>query len=285
MKKREKLEKDIIKKISETLTIGNRSQRTIDNYKSSINRFINYYQNKNLKKITESDIINYLKIEILDKNKTPQTYNANLFAIKYMYSVYFNKKFNDDLLPVAKLDKTLPYIVSKEIFLKIINNENNIKHKCILLLAYCSGLRVSEIATIKIQDIQSSIHKLKVYGKGKKERYTILPDITIKYLRLYYKEQKMKKKKGYLFEGISNKEHINSKSISNYFTSLKDKYDLSDEITAHTFRHSFATNFIKAGGEPFVLKTLLGHKTMTTTSMYVHLADNYDNLIGDSNAK
>lgn len=285
MKKREKLEKDIIKKISETLTIGNRSQRTINNYKSSINRFINYYQNKNLKKITESDIIDYLKIEILDKNKTPQTYNANLFAIKYMYSVYFNKKFNDDLLHVAKLDKTLPYIVSKEIFLKIINNENNTKHKCILLLAYCSGLRVSEIATIKIQDIQSSIHKLKVYGKGKKERYTILPNITIKYLRLYYKEQKMKKKKGYLFEGISNKEHINSKSISNYFTSLKDKYDLSDEITAHTFRHSFATNFIKAGGEPFVLKTLLGHKTMTTTSMYVHLADNYDNLIGNSNAK
>ncbi len=283
MTKKEKLQNDIINKISKTLTIGNRSPRTIDNYKSCINRFMHYYQNKNLKKITENEIIEYLRINFLNKNNTPQTYNLNLFAIKYMYSVYFNKHFNKDLLPTAKIDKIIPYIISKDTFLKIINNENNTKHKCWLLLGYCSGLRVSEIASIKIQDIQSNIHKLKVYGKGRKERYTILPDITIKYLRKYYKEQNLTKKKGFLFEGLSNKEHINCKSITNYFTSLKNKYNLPNEVTTHTLRHSFASNFIKSGGDPFILKSLLGHKTMTTTSMYVHIANNYDDLIGVKN--
>lgn len=127
------------------------------------------------------------------------------------------------------------------------------------MLGYCSRLRVDEIAKIEIKNINSKEHKLKVLGKGNKERYTVLPDFTIKYLRQYiivycYKRYNLKTTRtGYLFEGNNGANHISSKTITNYFTSIKQKYNLPEDITFHCLRHSFASNFIKAGGNPFVL--------------------------------
>lgn len=74
------------------------------------------------------------------------------------------------------LTKIIPTTIDKETFIKILNEEKNLKHKCWLLLAYCSGLRAEEVASIKLKDINVKEHKLKVLGKRKKERFTILPD-------------------------------------------------------------------------------------------------------------
>ena len=104
----------------------------------------------------------------------------------------------------------MPTILPKDNFLKIINTEGLLKHKCWLILAFCSGLRVDEVSKVKVEDINSKEHKLKVLGKGNKERYTILPDITIKLLRLYCKEKNIKN--GYLFPGTNGKDIMNSKT-------------------------------------------------------------------------
>jgi len=98
-------------------------------------------------------------------------------------------------LPTSKIRKKYPTIVTKELFIKIINNENNLEHKCWFLLSFCCGLRISEIATLRIENIISKEHKLKVLGKGNKERYTVLSDIVIKFLRLYYKSKKIYRQK------------------------------------------------------------------------------------------
>ena len=85
---------------------------------------------------------------------------------------------------------------------------------------------------------------------------------------------------GYLFEGNEGLEHISSKTITNYFTSLKYKYNLPENITFHSLRHSFATNFIKQGGDPFVLKSMMGHSSLNTTSIYIHMGRDFNNLKG-----
>lgn len=151
------------------------------------------------------------------------------------------------------------------------------------LLAYCSGLRAEEVASIKIKHINANAHELKVLGK--KERFTVLPDITIKYLRLYYKSYYFKEfntrinETEYLFEGYRYK-NISSKTIVNYFTSIKQKYNLDENMTFHSLRHSFASNFIKAGGDPFVLKSMMGHTSLSTTSIYIHMGRDFNNLKG-----
>ena len=94
------------------------------------------------------------------------------FRVGSSFSVNFNKEFNSKLLPHTKLTKKIPTTINKDIFIKIFNEEQNLKHKCWLLLAYCSGLRVEEIAGLKIENINSKEHQLKVLCKRKKEKIT-----------------------------------------------------------------------------------------------------------------
>lgn len=270
-----------IQKVINTLKIGARSEKTILNYVHAIIRFLKYFSDEDISILTEDDILEYIKNCYLSKSCSGNTYNMNICAIKYFYSINFNKEFNKKLLPHAKLIKKLPKTIDKELFIKILNEEKNLKHKCWLLLAYCSGLRAEEVASVRYSHIYSHEHKLKVLGKGKKERFTVLPDITIKYLRLYYKSSynRIYYKSDYLFGGYKYK-YISSKTIINYFITIKEKYNLDNELTFHSLRHSFATNFIKSGGDPFVLKSMLGHSSLNTTSIYIHMGRDFNNLKG-----
>lgn len=275
-----------IQKVIDILTMGGRSKKTIDNYVCAISRFLDYFEGKDISKLNESDVIEYIKDNYLNKQCATNTYNMNISAIKYFYSINYNKELNNKLLPHAKLVKRLPTTMDKETFIKILNGEKNLKHKCWLLLGYCSGLRIEEVVSVKIKDINSKEHELKILGKRKKERFTILPDITIKYLRLYYKDKYRKEffhkenKTGYLFEGNQGADHISVNTVTNYFSEIKRKYKLDNDITFHSLRHSFATNFIKAGGDPFTLKSMLGHSSLNTTSIYIHMGRNFNNLKG-----
>lgn len=277
----EKNKEKWINMIQENLQMGGRSKNTIRNYTYAILHFLNSYNSKkDISKFKEKQIIDYFKKNYLDVGTKATTYNFNLAAIKYFYSICFRITFNDRLLPKAKTEKRLPIIMSKADFIRMFNQEKNLEHKCFLMLGFCCGLRACETATIKIENIDSKNLKLKVLGKGNKERYTILPDIVIHYLRLYYKSKNMKEKSGYLFKGNQGNEHILPQTIENYFTNYANESGINDKITYHTLRHSFATYYLMNGGDIFTLKDLLGHTSLATTSIYIHLAHDFNHLKG-----
>lgn len=277
----EKNKEKWINMIQENLELGGRSQYTIRNYIFSINHFLNSYtEEKDISKFKEKQIIEYLKNNYLNCNVKAATYNFYLATIKFFYSVCFNITFSNRLLPKAKITKELPVILKKSEFIKMVNNEKNLEHKCFLILGFCCGLRASETASIKIENIDSANHKLKVLGKGNKERFTILPDIAIKILRLYYKSKKIKEKTGYLFKGAQGNEHISPNTIENYFTHYADEININTKISYHTLRHSFATYYLINDGDIFALKDMLGHTSLSTTAIYVHLAHDFNNLKG-----
>lgn len=270
-----------IKMVNDTLTMGGKSKITIDKYTYAIERFLNAHgNNTKISTFTEKEIIKYLKKKFIDTNLKATTYNFNLAAISYFFLVCFEKEFNKKLLPKAKIAKKLPTIIDKDTFIKLVNNEKNIEHKCWLILGFCSGLRASEVASIKIENIDVNNHKLKIVGKGNKERFTILPDICIKLLRQYCKDKKVTYKKGHLFPGCNGEIHISPRTISNYFTIYAKENNLPKNISFHTLRHSFATYYLMNGGDQFVLKDMLGHKSLSTTAIYVHLANDFNNLKG-----
>ena len=270
-----------IKMVNDTLTLGGKSKITINKYTYAIERFLNAHgNNTKISTFTEKEIIKYLKKKFIDTNLKATTYNFNLAAISYFYGVCFEKEFNKKILPKAKLAKKLPNIIEKDTFIKLINKEKNIEHKCWMILGFCSGLRVSEVSRIKIEDIDVNNHKLKVIGKGNKERYTILPDVCIKLLRQYCKTKNITYKTGYLFPGCDGELHISSRTISNYFTIYAKSNNLPKNISFHTLRHSFSTYYLMNGGDQFVLKDMLGHKSLSTTAIYVHLANDFNNLKG-----
>ncbi len=281
MKNTKKNQEKWVEKVKDTLELGGKSSQTFINYKSHITRFLNFYdENTEINKLSEDDIVGYLRKEYINLGKCASTLNSCICSLRFLYSVCFNKKLNKDLLPSTKLTKKVPTIISKKLFLKIVNEEHRLKYKCWLLLAFCSGLRVSEVASVKIENIYSNEHKLKVLGKGNKERYTILPDLVIRFLRLYCKEQHITQKQGYLFTSHDKKSHINCKSIINYFSTLKVAYELDENITFHILRHSFATYYLMNGGNIITLKSMLGHSHLESTNIYLHIAQNFNQLEG-----
>lgn len=281
MKNTEKNKEKWVEKVGYTLELGGKSNQTFNNYKSHINRFLNYFdENTEINKLTENHIVDYLRKQYIDLNRCASSLNVGICSIRFLYSVCFNRKLNRDILPSTKLKKKIPTIISKQLFLKIFNEEHCLKYKCWLILAFCSGLRVEEVAQLKIENIFPDEHKLKVLGKGNKERYTILPNVVTKFLRMYCKEQRITNKQGYLFISHDKQDHINSKSIINYFSTLKVAYHLDKNISFHTLRHSFATYYLMNGGNIITLKSMLGHSHLDTTNIYLHIAQNFNQLEG-----
>ena len=182
-------------------------------------------------------------------------------------------------MPCCKLRKKYPKILAKNIFIKIINEEKNLKHKCWLLLGYCSGLRVNEVASLKYEDLDFIEHKILIRdGKRRKDRFTLLPDVTIKIIKIYCEKKNIKT--GYLFKGTNGSEVINYNTIINYFSALKSNYKLDSDISFHSLRHSFATYYIKSNGSLLALQSMLGHSNINTTTIYLHLAQNFNCLEG-----
>lgn len=269
-----------IKKVHDNLILRGRSENTFINYKCALNNFFNYYdENTNIEELNEEDIMPYVRECFIKPNKSKYSYNLAIASIRLFYLVCFRKSLSNIFLPTSKTPKKMPCILPKDIFIRIFNDEKYLKHKCWLILAFCSGLRVSEIAKLKIEDLNSKEHKILIKeGKGKKDRYTILPDIVIKVLASYCKKKNIKS--GYLFKGSNNKEHMNEKTIINYFTLIKDEYNLNDNISFHSLRHAFATYYLANGGSLLALQSMLGHTSLNTTTIYLHLAQNFNELEG-----
>lgn len=268
-----------LKKIEDTLKIGGRSKKTYLNYKSQINKFLNYYdETVDINKLNEDDLLEYFKINYINNNSSSNSLNVGIYSVRFLFSICFNKELNKKKLPSHKLIKKIPTIIPKDDFITFFNNENNIKYKCWLILGFCCGLRVDEIASLRIENINSKEHKLKVIGKGNKERFTRLPDIVIKCLRSYCKKNKITKKSGYIFNVHKDDIKPNERVITNYFTTLMKKYNKFGIYSFHSLRHSFATYYLSSGGSILTLKSMLGHRSLNTTIRYLHLAQNFNEI-------
>lgn len=103
-----------VQKVIDTLRIGSRSEKTIDNYVCAINRFLKYFENTDISKLNEDDIAEYIKRNYLSKNCAANTYNMNISAIKYFYFINYSKELNSKLLPHAKLTKRIPTTIDKK---------------------------------------------------------------------------------------------------------------------------------------------------------------------------
>lgn len=275
-----------LQKVKDLLLLRKCSDRTVSNYFSCINRFKNYYKRKDLKKLNGDDILEYLKKNFINIGCSAATINVNRAAIKYYYLVNFNKNFSNVLLPQTKISSRFPKIISKQDFIKMFNSEFNLKHKLWIMLAYGSGLRISEVASLKVSDILSKEHKIRVIDKGNKERYAPLPDFTLKLLRLYWIQNKDKITNNYFFPGkykATKGTCITSFGIKEAFQKIKENNNLDNSITFHTLRHSYATEFIKNGGDIWELKNILGHSSINTTSMYLHMAENFKDVYSPLN--
>ncbi len=248
-----------------------------ESYLRRIKAFIEFIEvgHKSLEQIDTRDIQQYILYLKKEKKLTAGTINNYISSIRFFYTQVLGKDWDKNKIPRMKRRHKLPVIPPIEDVLAILNETTNLKHKAILALIYGSGLRVSEVAKLKIRDICSKTMRIRVENaKHNTNRYTILSEVSLSALRDYFRRYLSSLDYGpddWLFPGQDPKEHINVKTIKNTVIKLRNRLQLDPNISAHTLRHCFATHSLENGVDPVFIQQMLGHKTLKTTVAYLHL--------------
>ena len=245
------------------------SKSTINSYKSHFEEFINYYNIKKIVDISEPEIIEFTRYLVVERGVSASYQNISINAIKFYYEAVLGEKRKFYHITRPKKEKALPVVLNKDEVKAMIRLTKNLKHKCLIMVIYSAGLRVSEAINLKLEDIDSKRGLITIrQGKGKKDRNTLLSEKSLLTLRQYYRTFVPKI---YLFEGANDKMYTSS-SIQKIVKQASLRAGITKNVTPHTLRHSFATHLLEQGVNLRYIQTILGHESSKTTEIYTHVS-------------
>ena len=244
------------------------SRKTQSSYLYFNSLFCNTLQ-KTPEEICHDDFTGFLAGLEKSREYSAASLNLAISAIKFFYK----NIFKSDIAAAERRpqqDKHLPMVFSKEEVAKILNTEKNIKHRLLLTLAYSSGLRVSEVVSLKKEHIDFSRKVLYIkLGKGRKDRFSILSDKAAALIHEYFSHCDVKT---WLFPGQPASKHLSIRSAQAIFDKATTFAKMSKKTSIHSLRHSFATHLLESGTDIRYIQTLLGHSNIKTTARYTHIA-------------
>jgi len=239
------------------------SPRTIKTYQHCVEKFLNK-TNVPIDKLSKKDVRLFLE-RLSDKNVAGSTLNVYHMAIKFFMEEVLNKRMKLNI-KYSKVPKRLPIVLTKEETKNLINSIDNEKHKLMIELLYSSGMRVSELINLKIKDLEGKYGWVRE-GKGRKDRPFILANKLKKDVEKLCKD---KNPEEHLFRSYKSK--MSTRTVQEIIKKACKKSGITKKVHPHTLRHSFATHLIENGYSVSEVQSLLGHKSMDTTMIYVHLA-------------
>ena len=259
------------------------SPNTIDGYKRDLEDFYKFV-NKSYRVIFKEDIIKY--IEYLNKKVGPKTINRHIVSIKnyFKYLERNNLIKNNPMTDITglKTPKKMPRVLSVEDVDKLLDIElkdaYDYRNKAMLELMYSSGLRVSELLYLTLNNIDFDMNLVRIFGKGSKERIVPMSDIATKYLFEYINLYRNTLIKNKVNDIIFLNSRGNKLSRQGFFKILKEialEKGINKEISPHVLRHSFATHLLNNGADLRSIQTMLGHENIETTQIYTHVSNNY----------
>ena len=266
---------NILEKIELDIKLRNYSDNTLRAYLLNCRAYLDFLDGKPLEDTDESDIRAYSQHLSVERGLAAKSVNAYLAAVLFMYEVGLDRPMNRRQIPFLRKPKSLPRVFSRGDIAAMMEVTENVKHKVILSLGYGSGLRVSEVCALRVRDIDSSSMRVLVEdGKGRKDRYTLLSATSLSLLREYWEVYRPHHPDGWLFLGPYGHTHIGNSAVQSIIKTAMAKAGLpKDAGTYHTLRHSFATHLLEDGCDLMTIKSLLGHSSLSSTAIYLHVAD------------
>jgi site-specific recombinase XerD len=250
------------------MDLSNLSDNTQRRYLSAVSGLAKHYH-RSPDQLTEEMIEDYLLYLKNDKGNAPNTCASNLSGLRFFYNHVLKQDISIEYSLSRNVQK-LPTVLPQEDIWKIISAAGNLKHRLILMTTYSAGLRACEVTALKPEHIESKKMLIKVKGKGRKERYTLLSKMLLGELRSYYKAQRPQ---NYLFPS-SHKKHqaLCYGSVYNIYEKARKKAGVKTGAGIHTMRHAFATHLLEAGYDIRKIQVLMGHKRLSTTMIYLHVS-------------
>lgn len=263
--------------------IDQKAITTSKSYKQDLTKYTQYLSNKgitNMNEIQFNDIQEYLLSESITSQ--PATINHYIVAIRGFHN-YISDKYSEILNPAMYLRSTkkgrkLPKVLNQDevnaiLSVKEENCDKQIFHQCILEVLYGCGLRVSECCNLKMNQIHLQEGIIKTIGKGNKERLIPINETAINYMNLYISTIRNDWNKKHLTNVFVN--HLGNKLNREYVDKMirnrASASGINKNISAHTFRHSFATHLLEGNADLRSVQELLGHSDISTTQIYTHV--------------
>lgn len=255
---------DLLNRLRHSLILKGYSRRTVKAYASCVSLYLIHVSGD----LDLRNVKGYL-LKMHEEGRAGQTVNLHLNAIKYFYREVLKFPAKIDL-KFAKKSRRLPVVLSRreiDAVLAVVTNE---KHKTMIALAYSSGLRVSELVSLKVGDLDFNQNLIHVrQGKGGKDRMTILSR------NLDLDSFSLGKSAGdYLFESVRGG-RLTTRSIQKAFKKACEKSGLQKQASFHSLRHSFATHLVEKGVNLRYIQELLGHNNIQTTQRYTQVAQSH----------
>lgn len=257
------------KRMIEDLRIRNRSPATIDTYVRLVARFAKHH-GRSPDKLGPEDIHSY-QVHLLAKKTSWSQFNQSVSALRFLYRVTLQRSWPIEHLPYGKKPKTLPVILSQEEVLRFLDAVDHRMYRMALTTGYAGGLRISELVTLRIEDIDSARMLIHVgHGKGDKARLIPLSKVLLGQLRKYWRAYRPQQ---WLFPGRSRRRHkpVCKKTIQDACRRARGAAGLRKCVTPHTLRHCFATHLLEAGTDIRTVQALLGHASLSSTMIYTHV--------------
>jgi integrase/recombinase XerD len=247
------------------MKIRNYSFRTIKTYSSMLRRFINRFQPLQPNEITISQIKDYFYSILEDDNLGTCTIDQTINALKLLYVDIYHMEFNFGEIVRPRPNRKLPVVLAKEDILMMFDFINNPTHRLMLQLMYSSGLRVSEVVNLQVQDIDLTSLTLFVRGgKGHRDRITIFSNKLKTQLSW---QMAGKLPKALLFITQRGGKYT-TRAVQKVFEQAIARSGIQKKASCHTLRHCFATHLLEAGTDIRYIQNLLGHASITTTNIY-----------------
>jgi integrase/recombinase XerD len=245
------------------------SPKTQYKYLAHLRQFEEFFHHP-AEELGQEELRNFLHYLIKEKNVSSSYANGVYSGLKFFFETTLGRSWDMTQIPRVKKAQKLPVVISREEIKKLLAVTTNLKFKTMFMVAYSAGLRVNEITHLKVSDIDSGQMQILVReGKGKIDRYSLLSEVILKFLREYWKQYRPEV---WLFPGKIPGQPMSNRAFQDAFQKARNKSGINTRASIHSLRHSFATRLLENGTDIVRIQHLMGHARIGTTTLYLHLA-------------
>ena len=256
----------------EELQRRNDSAGTIRLYLRHVAEFAQHFH-RSPDQLGAEDIRRYQLFLIQEKKLAWSSYNQIVCALRFFYAKTLKRAFLLSDIPFPRKVQQLPLILSPEEVARILTVPPHLKSRALLMTIYAAGLRRSEVARLRVNDIDSARMTITVHqGKGQKDRVVMLSPVLLDTLRQYWRHHKPKQ---WLFPGETPDQPISGNDIFMVFHNAVRRAGITKKVSPHSLRHSFATHMLESGTDLRTIQILMGHRSLKTTARYLHVSQQH----------
>ena len=255
-------------RMTEDLTLLNRSPRTIKTYISHVAAFARYF-GRSPELLGAEEIRRYQLHLIQEKHSGWSNFNQAVCALRFLYGNTLKCTWPVVMIPFGKRPRKLPVVLGPDEVQKLLACTSRLTLRVLLTTLYAAGLRINEALQLTVPDIDSARMMLRVRrGKGNKERLVPLSPRLLEELRGHYRRTRPQR---WLFPGAKPDQPLNPGTVQKACQAAARRAALSKHVTPHVLRHSYATGLLEAGVDLLTIQQLLGHSSLSTTLVYLHV--------------